>query len=353
MLSLDVDDEDFVENLNNCLKALHSHVYPVLIPSGSSGSYFVRSPEGRHIGVFKPKDEEPFAENNPKWPKFLQRFLCFCCYGRSCLIPLNGYLSEVAASLVDERLQLYIVPKTRIVKMASPTFFYPRRCCSGVDEIRPKIGSFQVFVHGYAPAYDLVPGWEFCGTSDPLTAVERKRFLLQFQKMCILDYVIRNTDRNMENWLIRYVPDDTLDLVAIDHGLAFPVKHPETATVLRPFAYGWANMDCAREPFDDQLRNRLLSLLTPLFVHSLCAEIKKLFMIDSANNRFLINSQLKVMRGQLWNLRLSLLENESPKKMTQRPLIIVTRRYHKYPRSDVWEQCFKAKTPDYSGRRCF
>ncbi|VDN17059.1 unnamed protein product [Gongylonema pulchrum] len=353
VLALDVDDEDFLDNIRDCLLAFESQLYPILIPSGSSGSYFVRDVQGRHIAVFKPKDEEPFAENNPKWPKFLQRFLCFCCYGRSCLIPLSGYLSEVGASLVDDRLQLYIVPKTRIVKMAAPTFFYPKRCCSALEEeVSPKIGSYQFFVHGYRPAYDVVPGWELAGTNDPLTPVERQRFLLLFQKMCVLDYVIRNTDRNMDNWLIRYIPGETLDLAAIDNGLAFPIKHPETATVLRPFVYGWANMECAREPWNDALRSRLLQLLTPLFVHRLCIEIKRLFMIDTSNNRFLINSQLKVFRGQLWNLRLALMENEPPLKMIQRPLVVVSKRYRKMPHSDVWEECFRAKQPDYSGRRC-
>lgn len=51
----------------------------------------------------------------------------------------------------------------------------------------------------------MVPGWELIGTNDPLTSVERKRFLVLFQKMCVLDYVIRNTDRTMDNWLIRLV----------------------------------------------------------------------------------------------------------------------------------------------------
>lgn len=51
----------------------------------------------------------------------------------------------------------------------------------------------------------MVPGWELIGTNDPLTPLERKRFLVLFQKMCVLDYVIRNTDRNMDNWLIRLV----------------------------------------------------------------------------------------------------------------------------------------------------
>ena len=70
------------------------------------------------------------------------RILCFCCFGRACLIPDNGYMSETGASLVDEVLQLNVVPKTRIVRMASPTFFYSR--CCGRDEVRPKEGSFQV-----------------------------------------------------------------------------------------------------------------------------------------------------------------------------------------------------------------
>lgn len=56
--------------------------------------------------MFKPKDEEPFASLNPKWPKFFQRILCFCCFGRACLIPNNGYLSETAASIVDDYLKV-------------------------------------------------------------------------------------------------------------------------------------------------------------------------------------------------------------------------------------------------------
>lgn len=34
------------------------------------------------------------------------RMLCFCCFGRACLIPNNGYLSETAASLVDEAMDV-------------------------------------------------------------------------------------------------------------------------------------------------------------------------------------------------------------------------------------------------------
>lgn len=39
ILMLDVGDEDFVENMNDCLQALQSNIYPILIPSGSSGIF--------------------------------------------------------------------------------------------------------------------------------------------------------------------------------------------------------------------------------------------------------------------------------------------------------------------------
>ena len=54
---------------------------------GSSGSYFVKNSEGKVIGVFKPKDEEPYGRLNPKWMKWMHRLCCPCCFGRSCLIP--------------------------------------------------------------------------------------------------------------------------------------------------------------------------------------------------------------------------------------------------------------------------
>jgi len=66
------------------------------------------------VGVFKPKDEEPYGQLNPKWTKWMQKMCCPCCFGRGCLILNQGYLSEAGASLVDQRLQLNIVPKTKV-----------------------------------------------------------------------------------------------------------------------------------------------------------------------------------------------------------------------------------------------
>lgn len=56
----------------------------------------------------------------------MHKLCCPCCFGRSCLIPNQGYLSEAGASLVDQKLNLNIVPKTRVVRLVSETFNYPR-----------------------------------------------------------------------------------------------------------------------------------------------------------------------------------------------------------------------------------
>jgi len=66
------------------------------------------------VAVFKPKDEEPYGILNPKWTKWLHKICCPCCFGRSCLVPNQGYLSEAGASIVDEKLDLRIVPKTKV-----------------------------------------------------------------------------------------------------------------------------------------------------------------------------------------------------------------------------------------------
>uniref|UniRef100_A0A0M3IEA1 Phosphatidylinositol 4-kinase type 2 n=1 Tax=Ascaris lumbricoides TaxID=6252 RepID=A0A0M3IEA1_ASCLU len=351
LCTTNLGDEDFNENLRRCAAAMEAGIHPLRIPSGSSGSYFIRDVNGEIIAVFKPKDEEPFAPLNPKWPKFFQRILCFCCFGRACLIPNNGYLSETGASLVDEKLKLHIVPKTRVVKLASPAFFYSR---SFWKRKVPKLkaGSYQLFVNGYVGASSIVPDWSKEGHSCPLSPMEADRFKILFQKMCVLDYVIRNTDRHMDNWLIRYEKENILEVAAIDNGLAFPIKHPETTSRLRPFPFGWAQLSWAKLSWDEELRARLLDLLTPQFVQELCDDIKTLFKYDKEVNRFLKYNQLRVMRGQLWNLRMALIERKPPAEMVKLPLLLVSRKYHRRPTSNDWNKSFHVKYADYRGRGC-
>ena len=87
--------------------------------------------------MFKPKDEEPYGRLNPKWTKWMHRLCCPCCFGRSCLIPNQGYMSEAGASLVDQKLGLNVVPKTKVrpVSRFRNAVFPEKKLC---------VASFQV-----------------------------------------------------------------------------------------------------------------------------------------------------------------------------------------------------------------
>ncbi|KAJ1985316.1 Phosphatidylinositol 4-kinase [Dimargaris cristalligena] len=146
----------FAQHIHQVRGAIGDGVYPDRISQGSSGSYFCRNQAGTIVGVFKPKNEEPYGQLNPKWTKWFHRNLCPCFFGRSCLIPNSGYLSESAASLVDQCLGLNIVPRTEIVLLAAPTFHYSardRRAATRSHRPLPaKMGSFQLFLEGYTDA---------------------------------------------------------------------------------------------------------------------------------------------------------------------------------------------------------
>jgi hypothetical protein len=63
-----------------------------------------------------------------------------------------------------------------------------------------QVGSFQLFVDGYKDADYWLRRFEV----DPLSAKVQRDFQLKFERLVVLDYVIRNTDRGNDNWLIRY-----------------------------------------------------------------------------------------------------------------------------------------------------
>lgn len=125
---------------------------PTRISQGSSGSYFCRNSSGKIVGVFKPKNEEPYGRLNPKWTKWIHRHLFPCFFGRSCLIPNLGYLSEAAASLIDRRLGTMVVPYTDVIHLSSPSFHYDYLDRRSQNGLPPKIGSFQCFLTDYKDA---------------------------------------------------------------------------------------------------------------------------------------------------------------------------------------------------------
>lgn len=127
----------------------------------------------------------------------------------------------------------------------------------------------------------------------------QSEFQLQFERLVVLDYIIRNTDRNNDNWLIKlnkaaveanqnlmtqpiaaWSPKKQMPvkIAAIDNGLAFPFKHPDE---WRAYPYYWAWLPQAKIPFSKQLSDLILPQLTDMnFVEELCDELYELFKVS-------------------------------------------------------------------------
>ncbi|KAK1143525.1 Phosphatidylinositol 4-kinase LSB6 [Aspergillus melleus] len=253
--------DEFEEVVEGVRIAIEMGVHPRMISQGSSGSYFARNAEGKVVGVFKPKDEEPYASRNPKWTKWIHRNLFPCFFGRACLIPNLSYVSEAAAYVLDSRLRTNLVPYTDIVWLSSKSFYYDfwdrRKAWMGKKPLPHKAGSFQVFLKGYkdanlflrdhpwpdqantgfraedAPKRKKRPWNEACRPSgvhsddeeedeevnvprqapSPREESRERRFYWteglkqsfreELEKLVILDYIMRNTDRGLDNWMIK------------------------------------------------------------------------------------------------------------------------------------------------------
>ena len=235
--------------------AIELGLHPKMISKGSSGSYFARNSEGKTVGVFKPKDEEPYATRNPKWTKWVHRNLFPWFFGRACLIPNLSYVSEAAAYVLDAQLRIGLVPYTDVVYMASKSFYYDfwerRSTWSGKRGLPAKPGSFQVFLKGFKdanlflrenpwpdqntadfrpdmessrkrrPFANCIPGGPESEDEDATrTSIQspqpehestrfhwtpklKQSFREELEKLVILDYIMRNTDRGLDNWMIR------------------------------------------------------------------------------------------------------------------------------------------------------
>jgi len=400
------EDEYYNGVIKEAEKSIEEGNYPIRISQGSSGSYFVRDRNNVIIGVFKPKDEEPYGLLNPKWTKWLHKLCCPCCFGRSCLAPNQGYLSEAGASIVDEKLNLNIVPKTKVVKLISKTFNYSSidraksRTKKNVSErfpsvgkhfnrigLPPKVGSFQLFVKGY------VDSTEFLKKLEEITLDEQttKEFQFEFEKLVVLDYIIRNTDRNNDNWLVKHIKkpnsdgdqvlknaldekeshdqeevrNDDVDevltwnnheiqnlikIAAIDNGLAFPFKHPDQ---WRAYPFSWSWLPFAKIPFSEEIKELVLPKLSDMdFIQELCEDLHHLFKNDKGFDRTLFHKQMSVLRGQILNLTQALKENKTPLQLVNmRPFVLIEQTGHRGTfkvMRDRFQQNFQKTKPFFS-----
>ena len=200
-------------------------IKPDLVMDGSGGSYFIHDTNKNKIAVFKPADEEPYAENNPRGylPGQGQADSL-----RQGIAPGEACIREVAAFLLDHE-GFAGVPMTTLAEARHPAFntngarlkvaeggasigahslgavSFPSPSSSSFvqQEQAKKVGSFQEFIRAEGTMDDLSPS---------------KLSVEQVHKIAILDIRLLNADRNPANLLCRRLPDNTLELVPIDHG---------------------------------------------------------------------------------------------------------------------------------------
>jgi hypothetical protein len=405
--------DDLVESVR---VAIELGIHPTLIAQGSSGSYFARNSGGKVVGVFKPKDEEPYASKNPKWTKWIHRNLFPFAFGRAMLIPNLSYVSEAAAYVLDCQLRTGLVPYTDVIGLSSKSFHYDwidRRAFYRKKRPFPeKLGSLQVFLKGYKGATDFfrehpwpdqhsgfqdVPSqkrqkgrWDNAcrpkrGTGDGAangdydsddeaegmaggrerrpaeywTEELQQSFREELEKLVILDYIMRNTDRGTDNWMIRVdkegkkasivkeppsanedgynrrtenmtpIPSKSGDnanphIGAIDNSLSWPWKHPDA---WRSYPFGWLFMPVTMigRPFSAATKHHFLPLLTSKeWWSDTQVKLRKCFETDADFQEKMFARQIAVMKGQAWNVVETLkMEGHGPLELTRRERVHV------------------------------
>ncbi|GKT59122.1 phosphatidylinositol 4-kinase [Colletotrichum tofieldiae] len=412
--------EDIVRSVR---QAILQGTHPRMISQGSSGSYFARNTEGKVVGVFKPKDEEPYAAGNPKWNN---------------LIPNLSYVSEAAAYTLDCQLRTHMVPYTDVVWLSSKSFHYPfwdrRNFYRKQKPLPEKPGSFQVFLKGFKDANVFLREhpwpdqyWSGFRANDPhrkrrrrwadncrpssaaaLDDIEsddesrqeslppgpdnfmwtdslKQSFREELEKLVILDYIMRNTDRGLDNWMIKVdwstqqvsiaseplqmnmetgpseedgprpvdlnqrpaaenrssypyktqqpmkasspmlgTKDPKITIGAIDNSLSWPWKHPDA---WRSFPFGWLFLpvDLIGRPFSQKTRDHFLPLLTSTHWWSQTQlALRKVFQLDPDFQEKMFARQIAVMKGQAWNVVETLkTPDHGPLELTRRAKVCV------------------------------
>ncbi|XP_042415919.1 phosphatidylinositol 4-kinase gamma 4-like [Zingiber officinale] len=185
---------------------------PIMSSEGSGGAYFMQDACGhKYVALFKPIDEEPMAENNP-------RGLPLSTDGEGLKKGTRvgkGAIREVAAYILDHpvsgpRLSDEVgfagVPPTTMVRCFDHGFHHTEGYHYVPNNF--KIGSLQAFVENYGSCEDMGP------QAFPVQEVH---------KICVLDIRLANADRHAGNILICKDEDEgRMMLVPIDHGYCLP-----------------------------------------------------------------------------------------------------------------------------------
>lgn len=366
------------------------------------------------------------------------------------LIPNLSYVSEAAAYVLDRQLRTNMVPYTDVVWLSSKSFHYPfwdrRNFYRKKKPFPAKPGSFQVFLKGFKDANVFLREnpwpdqyWSGFRTSSSKDVRNRKNkkwsdacrpstssqaenvdseddetdspgsgerspspeqparfewtedlkqsFREELEKLVILDYIMRNTDRGLDNWMVKVDRDSNavtiatepmhlnmeaeaepdadrprpvnasdlpptastasypyqrqrpmhasskrnasekrtrMVLGAIDNSLSWPWKHPDG---WRSFPFGWLFLpvDLIGRPFSQKTRDHFLPLLTSTAWWSQTQmALKRVFQVDEDFQERMFAKQIAVMKGQAWNVVEALkTPDHGPLELTRRAKVCV------------------------------
>mmetsp|Transcript_25408 Transcript_25408/g.41272 ORF Transcript_25408/g.41272 Transcript_25408/m.41272 type:complete len:899 (+) Transcript_25408:75-2771(+) len=260
---------------------------PALAPDGSGGSYFLCDARKKRVGVFKPADEEPFSENNPRGyvphdsneggggggaadspTESLRQGIR---PGELCLrevaafildhdgfsdVPMttlaeaqhpalhvngkNWTLSEGGASVGVHSISSPL-SSTNLMTAASAAAVGSGSSSSRGDLIK-KFGSFQEYVHAECTMDDLSPS---------------KISVEEVHKIAILDIRIMNADRNVANIMCQRIPEDPdhFRLIPIDHGYSL-----RSVCDVAWFDWCWLDWPQTKQPLGKKARDYVLNL---------------------------------------------------------------------------------------------
>lgn len=214
-------DQEFLDSLDEVRNSFVTGIKPELSLYGSGGTYFLNDAYKWNLLVFKPEDEEPFAENNPRNLQGVTGHRGF----RKGIRSGEGWKREVAAFMLD-RSRLFSVPTTAQALVCHPYF---RNRNPGV---KTKVGSLQQFVCDA----DLCSDWS-CSLYSAF----------EVQKIAFLDMYMMNTDRNDANIMVKRRGGE-MKLIPIDHGYCLP-----DCFEINDLSWCWLDWKQTRQPWDPRI----------------------------------------------------------------------------------------------------
>ncbi|XP_057728441.1 phosphatidylinositol 4-kinase gamma 4-like [Arachis stenosperma] len=233
-------DSEVWNMINSTYDGLDHGNSPIRSAEGTGGAYFMLDSTGhKYVSVFKPIDEEPMAENNP-------RGLPLSLDGEGLKKGTRvgqGAFREVAAYILDHPITGHRslfgdakgfagVPPTALVKCLHEGFNHP-------GDVTTKIGSLQMFIENNGSCEDMGPG------AFPVKEVH---------KISVLDMRLANVDRHAGNILIgKDAENGQAVLIPIDHGYCLPTSFEDCT-------FEWLYWPQARQPYSPEVIDYINSL---------------------------------------------------------------------------------------------